>query len=243
MLIPKIPIFITARGNNKEVFKTNKEALKFSYLFIKDLNLFSQTYIISDNKEMLEWASQLGFINTIHYLCGNEKDLLYLEYLATYRYGVENNYYPDWIILLNITQIFKNVSLLRDCINNIDDKYDVIASYTNISNKSNFFVEESILLNKNDNKLNHLLSSKYNRVKMVDAAIYAIKASFAFECMKYDDPSQHFWQGKIKFFKNNSLYTDIFCLDDIYKYYETADTIEKVKNIENELEIKNGNII
>lgn len=241
MLIPKIPIFITARGNNDEIFKTNKEALKFSYLFIKNLNLFSQTYIISDNKKMLEWASQLGFINTIYYPCGNEKDLLYLEYLATYRYGVEHNYNPDWIILLNITQIFKQVSLLRDCINNIDDKYDIIASYTKISNKSNFFVDEKLLIE--DKETNHLLSSKYNRVKMVDAAIYAIKTTFAFECMKYDDPSEHFWRGKIKFFRNNSLYTDIFCLNDIYKYYETADTIEQVKNIENKISNKNGNII
>lgn len=241
MLIPKIPVFITARGNNEEVFETNKEALKFSYLFIKDLNLFSQTYIISDNEEMLNWASELGFTNRIYYPCGNEKDLLYLEYLATYRYGIEKKYNPDWIILLNITQIFKNVSLLRDCISNIDDKYDIIASYTNISNKSNFFVDEKLILE--DNNTNHLLSSKYHRVKMVDAAIYAIKSSFAFECMQYDDPSEHFWKGKIKYFKNNSLYTDIFRLDDIYKYYETANTIEKVKNIEKEIQDKNGNTI
>lgn len=237
MLISKIPIFITARGNTEEVFNTNKEALKFSYLFIKDLNLFSQTYIISDNKKMLDWASELGFKHIIYYPCGNEKDLLYLEYLATYRYGVENEYYPDWIILLNINQIFKQVSLLRDCINNIDDKYDIIASYTNISNKSKFFVNDETndgLIIENYNK-DHLLSSNYHRVKMVDAAIYAIKTTYAFECMKYDDPSKHFWQGKIKFFKNNSLYTDIFCLDDIYKYYETADTIEKVKNIEKKI--------
>ncbi|MBR6907826.1 hypothetical protein IKN40_05015 [bacterium] len=236
MLIAKIPIFITARGNTEEVFETNKEALKFSYLFIKNLNLFSQTYIISDSKKMLEWASQLGFINTIYYPCGNEKDLLYLEYLATYRYGVENEYHPDWIIILNINQIFKQVSLLRDCINSIDDKYDVIASYTQISNKSKFFVDEKLLMK--DNKTDHLLSSNHHRVKMVDAAIYAIKTTFAFECMEYDDPSEHFWKGKIKFFQNNSLYTDIFCLDDIYKYYETADTIEKVKNIEKEINIK-----
>ena len=56
---------------------------------------------------MLNYAKELGFSNLIHYPCGNEKDLLYLEYLATYRYGVENEYYPDWIILLNVRQLFK----------------------------------------------------------------------------------------------------------------------------------------
>jgi hypothetical protein len=107
MMLSKIPIFITVRGNNNETFETNKEALLFSYLLIKNLNLFSQTYIISDSKDMLAYAKELGFSNLIHYPCGNEKDLLYLEYLATYRYGVENEYYPDWIILLNVRQLFK----------------------------------------------------------------------------------------------------------------------------------------
>ena len=82
MIISKIPIFITVRANTDEILRTNKEALKFSYLFIKDLELFSQTYIISDKQEMLDYAKELGFTNTILYTCGNEKDLLYLEYLS-----------------------------------------------------------------------------------------------------------------------------------------------------------------
>lgn len=240
-MLSKIPIFITVRGNNDETFETNKEALLFSYLLIKNLNLFSQTYIISDNKDMLSYAKELGFTNLIHYPCGNEKDLLYLEYLATYRYGVEHEYYPDWIILLNVRQLFKQASLLRDCINNIDDKYDVVASYTIISNKSHFFVDEA--LSDKDKIQSHLLTSKYHRVKMTDATIYAIKSKFAFECMTCDDPSEHFWkEGKIKFFENNSLYTDIFTIDDIYKYYDAADIIKEVKKLKEE-ENKNGDII
>lgn len=227
-MLSKIPIFITVRANTEEIYKTNSEALKFSYLLIKDLGLFSQTYIISDKKEMLDYAEKLGFEHVIYYPCGNEKDLLYLEYLATYRYGVENDYHPDWIILLNVTQIFKQPQLIRDCINNIDDKFDIVASYTVISNKSHFFVDEA--LSKED-KQAHLLTAKHHRVKMVDSAIYAIKSSFAFECMTYDDPSEHFWNGKISYFQNNSLYTDIFELKDIQKYYDVADVIEQVKQI------------
>jgi len=41
MMLSKIPIFITVRGNNDEIFETNKEALLFSFLLIKNLNLFS----------------------------------------------------------------------------------------------------------------------------------------------------------------------------------------------------------
>lgn len=240
-MLSKIPIFITVRGNNDEIFETNKEALLFSYLLIKNLNLFSQTYIISDNKDMLTYAQELGFTNLIHYPCGNEKDLLYLEYLATYRYGVEHEYYPDWIILLNVRQLFKQASLLRDCINNIDDKYDVVASYTVISNKSHFFVDEALA--DKDKIQPHLLTSKYHRVKMTDATIYAVKSKFAFECMTCDDPSEHFWkEGKIKFFENNSLYTDIFTIDDIYKYYDAADIIKEVKKLKAE-ENKDGDNI
>lgn len=235
-MVSNIPIFITVRGNTSEVFNTNKEALKFSYLFIKNLNLFPQTYIISDNKEMLEYAKDLSFTNLIYYPCGTEKDLLYLEYLATYRYSVEHEFYPDWFILLNVRQLFKQVSLLRDCISNIDDKYDVVASYTAISNKSHFFVDEA-LSDKNQD-YSHLLTSRHHRVKMTDSAIYAVKTSFAFECMKHDDPSEYFWKfGKIKYFENNSLYTDIFNINDIYKIYDAAKTVKDIKILDDKLMI------
>ena len=46
MMLSKIPIFITVRANCDETFEINKEALKFSYLFIKDAGMIGQTYII-----------------------------------------------------------------------------------------------------------------------------------------------------------------------------------------------------
>lgn len=224
-----IPIFITARGNDKNTFAKNKEALKFSYLFIRDQNLFDQTYIISDNKNMLNYALKIGFKHIIHYPCGSKKDLKYLEYFATYRFAVDNDYRPDWIILLNINQLFKDNSLLINCINNIDDKYNVVASYTEISNRSHFFINDDMEINKTNE---HLLSSEYHRVRMIDAAIYAVKTTFAFECMEYDDPSEHFWSTKIKYFKNKSLFTDIYEIADINKYYTVGDVINEVKTIE-----------
>lgn len=39
-IVSKIPIFITVRGNNQEVFDRNKECLKFSYVFINKIDLF-----------------------------------------------------------------------------------------------------------------------------------------------------------------------------------------------------------
>ena len=61
-MVSNIPIFITARGHNTNEYNKNKEALKFSYIFISELNLFDQTYIISDNIELLDFAIKLGFI-------------------------------------------------------------------------------------------------------------------------------------------------------------------------------------
>ena len=88
-LIYKIPIFITARGHNDNVFKKNKEALKFSYVFIRNQNMTDQTLIISDNKDMLQYALELGFKNVIHYPCNSDLDIKYLEYLGTYKYTDE----------------------------------------------------------------------------------------------------------------------------------------------------------
>ena len=112
----------------------------------------------------------------------------------------------------------------------IEDKYDVIASYTEISNRSHFFVDEA-LNNKDVEKNTHRLSSEHQRVKMVDAAIYAVKTTFAFSCMEFDDPSAHFWSGNIKYFKNTSIYTDIYDIGDITKYYRMGEIINKVKDI------------
>ena len=227
-IISNIPIFITVRGNDEDSIIKHKEALKFAYIFIKEQDLFSQTYIISDNKkDILDFAKELGFTNLIHYPCGSKKDLKYLEYLATYRYGVENNYHPDWIILLNINQLFRSKNLIAECIRNIDNKYDVIASYTEISNRSHFFVDESL----NKEKDSHLLSSEYQRVKMVDACIYAVKTDFAFGCMEYDDPSIHFWNGKIKYFENTGIYTDIYTVEDIYKYCRVCKILNQRKDM------------
>lgn len=229
VMISNIPIFITVRGNNEENIIKHKESLKFAYIFIEEQDLFNQTYIISDNKELLDFAKELGFSNLIHYPCGSQKDYKYLEYLATYRYGVEHNYHPDWIIILNVNQLFRSKDLIAETIRNIDDKFDVIASYTEISNRSHFFVDEA--LTHVDARNSRLLSSEYDRVKMADAAIYAIKSDFAFSCMEYDDPSLHFWNGKIKYFKNNSVYTDIYTVEDIYKYCRVCEVLNKRKDM------------
>lgn len=229
-MISNIPIFITARGYDEENIKKHQEALKFAYIFIEEQGLFSQTYIISDNKkDILDFAKNLGFTNLIYYPCGSKKDYKYLEYLATYRYGVEHDYHPDWFIILNINQLFRSKDLIAETIRNIDDKYDVIASYTEISNRSHFFVDES--LSQITEETSHLLSSEYQRVKMVDACIYAIKSDFAYSCMEYDDPSKHFWGGKIKYFKNNGVYTDIYKTEDIYKYCRVCEILNKRKEM------------
>lgn len=222
-MISNIPIFITVRGNNEENIKKHQECLKFAYIFIKEQDLFSQTYIISDNQtEILDFAKDLGFTNLIYYPCGSQKDYKYLEYLAIYRFGVENNYHPDWFIILNINQLFRSRNLIAECIRNIDDKYDVIASYTEISNRSHFFVDEALNKYTDDP---HLLSSEHDRVKMVDACIYAIKTEFAYSCMEYDDPSTRFWSGKIKYFENTGVYTDIYTVEDIYKYCRVCEVL------------------
>ena len=86
IITPRIPIFITVRGNNKESFECNEEALKYTYILIKDMNLFEQTFIISDNEEILEYSKQLGFINTIYQKCENENDIIYLDYIGIYNF-------------------------------------------------------------------------------------------------------------------------------------------------------------
>lgn len=228
VITPRIPIFITVRGNNQEAFDCNKEALKYTYVLIKDMDLFMQTYIISDNELMLEYAKELGFINVIYQKCENKTDIIYLDYIGIYNFYKQTGYKPDWMILLAVGQLFKNKSLLYDCIRNIDDRYDVVASYTEISNKSAFFIKNDKIVS-----YGHLVSHERDRQKMIDSAIYAIKTDFAIKCMesKDIDPSIIFWEGKIKYFENSSIYTDIVNIKDIKKYEYVGDIITEVKNM------------
>ena len=225
---PRIPIFITVRGNDKEAFECNEEALKYTYILIKDMNLFDQTFIISDNKDILDYSKTLGFINTIYQECKNDNDIIYLDYIGIYNFYKQTGYKPDWMILLAVGQLFKNKSLLYDCIRNIDDRYDVVASYTEISNKSAFFIKNDKIVS-----YGHLVSHERDRQKMIDSAIYAIKTDFAIKCMETKDldPSAVFWEGNIKYFENSSIYTDIINLKDIKKYEYVGDIITEVKSM------------
>ena len=228
IIVPQIPIFITVRGDNLKSIKRNEEALKYSYILISEMNLFNQTYIISDNNDMLNYAKTLGFKNVILQECNNEYDISYLDYIGIYNFYLKTGYKPDWFILLAVGQLFKNRTLIYDCIRNIDDAYDVVASYTEISNRSPYFIY--------DNKIKscgHMVTYERDRQKMIDAAIYAIKSDFAIKCMetKDQDPSVIFWSGKIKYFENSSVYTDIVDIKDIRKYEEAGDVINKVKKL------------
>lgn len=232
----QIPIFITVRGNKNDVAKKNCEELKFSYLYIKNLDLFEQTYVISDNKKILDFAKDLGFKKCIYCPCESTKDLKYLEYIATYKYFKEHNYMPDWIIILNIKQLFKNTKLLVDCIRNIDDSYDIIASYTEVTDKSESFIKEYLDEIKDKSKISQITDK---REKMPDMSIWAIKTSFAFQCMKYENPANYFIQGKIKYFKNHTIYCDLYDIDDIMKYKIVKELYSQYEEMQKELPIDN----
>lgn len=228
IIVPQIPIFITARGNNAEAIERNKEALKFNYIFINEMNLHNQTYIISDNKDMLIYAKKLGFVNFIYYECKTERDINYLDYLGIYDFYKKTGYKPDWFILMAIGQLFKDNTLLYNCIRNIDSQYDIVASYTEISNRQSFFIKDDKI-----SSTGHMVTHERDRQKMIDAAIYAINSDFALKCItsEYDDPSITFWNGRIKYFENTSVYSDVLTYKDILKYEKVADRIKQVNEM------------
>lgn len=226
-MLSRIPIFIVARGNNELKYQKNHEALKYSYVFISNMSLLEQTYIISDNKQMLEYAKRLGFKHTFYQECKNINDLRYLEYNAICNFHITNNYEPDWFIILSIDGLFVNSKLISECIKHIDYNYDVITSYTEISDRSKFLLDDNFKL---ESGVKRITNDKQRR-KMADSTIYAIKSSFAKECMQSEDPAIHFWEGKFIFFKNPSLLTDIYEYEDITKFSYIGDIIEKVKQI------------
>lgn len=226
-MLRQIPIFIVVRGNNDDIIKINKESLKYVYVYIKDMNMFNQTWIISDNENIIEYSLKLGFKNAYYQKCNNENDITYLEYISLYNFYKEKQFKPDWFILLSLNQPFRDYRLLSDCIKNIDNKYDVIASYTEQVDKDEYCIENNKIILQS----RHITYEKKYK-KIVDASIYAIKADFAIKCMTSDeDPAVIFWSGKIKYFKNYSLLTNIYNINDINNLAKIREILDKVNDL------------
>lgn len=226
-MLSRIPVFIAARGNSELKIKKNKKALKYSFVFIRSMGIINQTYIISDNAEMLEYAKKLGFKNTIYQECKDEKDIRYIEYNAIYEFHLKYNAKPDWFILLSIDELFISKESFLNCIRNIDDKYDVIASYSETTDRSIFYLDDDLTLKHHI----HRITNEKKRCKMVDSRIYAIKTKFAIKCMQEGDPAEVFWHGKFKLFQNKDLYTDIYSVEDITKFSYLGHILEQVNQI------------
>lgn len=226
-MLSTIPVFIAARGNSELKIKKNKEALKYSFVFIRSMGLINQTYIISDNAEMLTHAKNLGFKNTIYQECKDEKDIRYIEYNAIYKFHLKYNANPDWFILLSIDELFISKESFLDCIRNIDDKYDVITSYSETTDRSIFYLDDDLTLQHNIRRI----TNEKTRRNMVDSRIYAIKTKFAIKCMQDGDPAEVFWHGKFKFFPNKDLYTDINSVEDISKFSYLGNILDQVQQL------------
>ena len=137
-----IPIFITAKGGTKNSFSRSYELLPYAYEYIVRQQALRWTIIISDSSELLEYAKKLGFRHVYQERCINCQ-FCQLEFNGPYHYFVDNKTNCEWFIDLPLNQPFKSSDLILTCIDSINDNYDFITSYTEVDDRSDFYIDEN----------------------------------------------------------------------------------------------------
>ena len=223
-----IPIFITAKGGTKNSFSRSYELLPYAYVYIVRQQALRWTIIISDSSELLEYAKKLGFRHVYQERCINCQ-FCQLEFNGPYHYFVDNKTNCEWFIDLPLNQPFKSSDLILTCIDSINDNYDFITSYTEVDDRSDFYIDEN---NKFVYDKDIRRDSNCPKVRMLDGSIYCIKKSFLDNCVKSGNTTKAFWSGRFATVKNNAMYLPVRSKEHM-KQLDTArvifDTVSNLK--------------
>lgn len=206
-----IPLFIAIKGEPANIREMNIELLKYAYVYLKGRFNFDRVYIVSDNQEVLDIAGKLGFTNLYLEKC-KHCPVCKIDIIGIYHCILDWKINCDWFINFRIPQPFKGNRVLVDCINAINENYDMVASYSWINDRSNYFID-----NKDNwiNETDHRLAEYCPKVKMVDGSIFCHKTSHFMEIVPKGHFDTELWKGKIKFIENKAMFLPIFGLEQV----------------------------
>ena len=236
-----IPIFVIARGEDVQTEHCTMELLPFTYAFLKINQVINKCYIVSSSIKVLDFAKQLGFVNT-HYFNEND-DLRDIEFLGPQDCTITHKMEWDWCIVLQVNQIFYDPDLLLNVITKINEKYDFITSYNVIWDNHEYLLDNNLNF-VDDNQINELSNYKTMvRNKVLDNAIFCLKNEFAKKCAESKNPRQVLWSGKKLLIYNDVEYHPIYDNLDITNIHIANFIFTKTNEIKEDMNIENSNII
>lgn len=205
-------IFITVKGTSIRCPNKNKILLPYTLNKIKDLDL--NIIVITDSIEIEMICNDY---NVKCYIEDKSKQLD--EFNSIYSYLVDTNQIDNIneFILLPVTQPLCNIETINNVINTDLDEYDLITTYTYISNRSIFLLNDdnSYMYDSYERK-----GSLCKQTKMIDGCIYKLSTEFLIKVIKSNESNHIFWnESKIKFIENTSdFFLDIDEEKDLYMF-------------------------
>ena len=233
-----IPIFVIARGEDVQTEHCTIELLPFTYAFLKINQVINKCYIVSSSIKVLDFAKQLGFVNT-HLFNGDVENI---EFLGPQHYTYTHKLEWDWCIVLQVNQVSYDPDLLLNVITKINEKYDFITSYNIRWNTKNYELTDDLQF-KNEEQINKLSSyKKLNKIKILDNAIFCLKRDFAEKCANSIKKIQTLWEGKKLLIYNDAEYHPVLNNDDVNNIYISNYIFNKTNNIKENSNVENSNI-
>lgn len=221
-----IPIFIVAKGCDSKKAELTKTLLPYAFDYINQNEILSQTWVISDDDEIISLSKELGFNNIYKEKC-KHCPICHIDFVGIYHCIIDNKIDCEWFLNVRLDQPFKGFKLILDLIRAIDDKYDLVCSASYIRDRSMFFVDENDKFIEN---VDRRLSNYCPTVKMIDSSIYAYKTKVFIEDVK----SGHFdvvsWTHKMKTVINNAMFINIFEAEQIKQLDKAQEIFIRVHN-------------
>lgn len=193
--------YITVKGTSVRCPRKNHALLPYVLAYAREL---FDVVVITDDDELEGIAKEYG---VEVYKDRNTHKIS--EFHAIYGYLAEQGKLDkdDDFVILPVTQPFRNKKTMfevRDC--DMTD-YDVVTTYTKVSNRGIFMLNEDDTFKVNS----------YNRKgcmcpteKMADGAMYRMRNSFLKRIVEAKDTNHEFWHSRIKFVENtHPIFLDV----------------------------------
>lgn len=237
MFTVRIPIFITIRTDDEETKARNIELLPYAFDYLRYHQVIDNCIVICRDDDVLEYAKDLGFVNTYKEVCKNCKHCnLSVNGILHYIQEKHTSDF-DWFILFNLNQPFKSKNILTSCIRQIDYNQDFLISSSLVRNIRGLMISDNCeFLEKID--LDELrIYDNCETVRIVDSSIICIKTDYFLKCMNHEeckdlnDFYSSLWKGRYKLISNRSCFINVITEKQVENFRLAADIIKRVEHL------------
>jgi pseudaminic acid cytidylyltransferase len=217
-MIAKIPILIPVKQQSVRCPGKNYDLLPFTARFIYNAGLEEYAIVITDSRELSQFASKLGLKTYLEVRHQTQDEL------TSCKNYIEQNTI-EYFFLCPVTQPLRDTGLFELFMTKFkhrDKAWDFMTTITKIQDRSIFHLKQQdnrfVFEEESRNRKGNLCNQKY----MIDGALYLIKSDFLKTVLGSPDPNHSFWNGDFLCIENEAPFLDIDTKEDMsrFKFFE-----------------------